>query len=68
MKSKAKHSVSDPTIEKLGYGKDVLTYYADDKYCEVQGEFYIDKFGFLHHTHMFEDGEEIEIRVPYWKE
>lgn len=59
------HTIEDVELTKHGYQHDCLTYVADGKYCQVDGEFYVDKDGFLHHTHIFDDGIEKEIIVKY---
>lgn len=59
------HTIEDVELTKHGYQHDCLTYVADGKYCQVDGEFYVDKDGFLHHTHIFDDGIEKEIVVKY---
>lgn len=46
-------------------GNDNLQYTADGQCFEVDGEFYVDKLNWLHHTHIFEDGSEVEIIIPY---
>ena len=60
-----KHIITDVELEKHGYGHDVLTYQADGQYTQIDGEFYIDKAGMLHHSHIFPDGEEVEITIKY---
>lgn len=35
---------------------------------EVDGQFYIDKDGYLHHSHLDEDGNEYLIKVLYFDE
>lgn len=47
-----------------GYNN-TLVYFADGVEMSVTGEFYIDKHGFLHHSHIFEDGTEIEFAIEY---
>lgn len=59
------HTIEDVELTKHGYHHDCLTYVADGKYCQFDGEFYVDKEGFLHHTHIFDDGIEKEIVVKY---
>lgn len=59
------HTIEDVELTKHGYCHDTLTYVADGKNCQVDGEFHIDKDGFLHHTHIFDDGIEKEIVVKY---
>lgn len=48
-----------------GYGHDNLIYLADGEYQEVDGEFYIDSDGMLHHSHIFDDNTEIEFTIKY---
>ena len=62
---KTKHEITDVELTKGNYHRgDTLTYKADGEWVEVTGEFYV-KNGVLHHTHIFEDDEEIEITTPY---
>ena len=59
------HRIEDIMLTKHGNGNDNLSYVADGKYYEVDGEFYVDKEHNLHHSHRFENEEEMEIVIPY---
>ena len=59
------HRIEDIMLTKHSNGSDNLQYKADGKTYEVDGEFYVDKEYRLHHTHIFENGDEQEIIVPY---
>lgn len=59
------HRIEDIVLTKHGNGSDNLSYVADGKNFEVDGEFYVDKEYRLHHTHIFENGDEQEIVIPY---
>ena len=59
------HRIEDIALTKHSNGSDNLQYTADGKNFEVDGEFYVDKNNNPHHTHLFEDDEEIEIVIPY---
>lgn len=59
------HRIEDVMLTKHHNGSDNLQYTADGKTFEVDGEFYVDKENKLHHTHLFENGDEIEIVIPY---
>lgn len=59
------HRIEDVMLTKHHNGSDNLQYTADGKTFEVDGEFYVDKVNKLHHTHLFENGDEIEIVIPY---
>lgn len=59
------HRIEDIALTKRSNGSDNLQYTADGKNFEVDGEFYVDKNNNLHHTHLFEDNEEMEIVIPY---
>lgn len=59
------HRIEDVTLTKHSNGSDNLQYTADGKNFEEDGEFYVDKNNNLHHTHLFEDNEEMEIVIPY---
>lgn len=60
-----KHKIEPYSLQKGGYCNDTLTYFADDVQIDVSGEFYVDRDHKLHHTHIFDDGVEMEIVVPY---
>lgn len=60
-----KHKIEPYSLQKGGYCNDTLTYFADDVQIDVSGEFYVDRDNKLHHTHIFDDGVEMEIVVPY---
>lgn len=61
-----KHKIEDVELLKGNYHQgDTLTYTADGKDVAVTGEFYVDGDNVLHHTHEFEDGTEIEIKIKY---
>lgn len=62
---KTMHRIEDIALTKHSNGSDNLQYTADGKNFEVDGEFWVDKKNNLHHTHFFEDGEEIEVVIPY---
>ncbi len=59
------HRIEDIILTKHSNGSDNLQYKADGKKSEVDGEFYVDKENKLHHTHIFENGDELEIVIPY---
>lgn len=59
------HRIEDVMLTKHHNGNDNLQYKADGKTYEVDGEFYVDKEYRLHHTHIFENGDEQEIIIPY---
>lgn len=59
------HTITDVMLTKHHNGSDFLSYKADGKTVEVWGEFYIDGGDRLHHTHIFDDAQEIEIVIPY---
>ena len=59
------HTITDVMLTKHHNGSDNLQYKADGKTYEVDGEFYVDKEYKLHHTHIFENGDEMEIVIPY---
>lgn len=59
------HRIEDIMLTKHSNGSDNLQYKADGKMSEVDGEFYVDKDDRLHHTHIFENGDELEIVIPY---
>lgn len=59
------HRIEDIMLTKHSNGSDNLQYKADGKMSEVDGEFYVDKEDRLHHTHIFENGDELEIVIPY---
>lgn len=48
-------------IEFVDYENGWLTYMADGKQVDVNGEFYRDSNGTYHHTHIFEDDTELEL-------
>jgi hypothetical protein len=53
------HTIDNIEITKMGMGYN-LNYSVDGKDYTVTGEFYIDKDGYLHHTHIADD-EELDI-------
>ncbi len=59
------HKIEPYSLLKGGYCNDTLTYFADNVQIDVSGEFYVDRDHKLHHTHIFDDGVEMEIVVPY---
>ena len=59
------HRIEDIMLTKHSNGSDNLQYSADGKNFEVDGEFYVDTDYHLHHTHIFENGDEMEIVIPY---
>lgn len=59
------HRIEDIMLTKHSNGSDNLQYKADGKTYEVDGGFYVDKEYRLHHTHIFENGDEQEIVIPY---
>ena len=59
------HTIEDVNLEKHGYGHDNLIYLADGEYQDVDGEFYIDRDGMLHYSHIFDDNTEIEFTIKY---
>ena len=63
---KARHAIEQVELLKGNYGGDILSYVADGEYVYHTGEFNIDRDGYLHHSHIFEDEDEIEITVKYF--
>ena len=62
---KREHEITDVELTKGNYNRgDVLTYKADGEWVEVTGEFWV-KDGILHHTHIFDDDEELEVTINY---
>ncbi len=59
------HRIEDIVLTKHGNGSDNLQYVADGHPCEWDGEFLVDNEHRLHHTHIFENGDEQEIVIPY---
>ena len=59
------HRIEDVMLTKHSNGSDNLQYTADGKSFEMDGEFYVDKEYRLHHTHIVENGDEVEIVIPY---
>lgn len=64
MRYSSRHHVIDKVILTKGT-KDTLTYIVDGEQMEVTGEFHVDEDGILHHVHLFNDGEEIDVTLPY---
>ena len=64
-KSYNKHHIEDIMLTKHNNGSDNLQYVADGKPYEWDGDFFVDKNYRLHHTHIFENGDEQEIVIPY---
>ena len=62
---KTMHRIEDIMLVKHSNGSDNLSYVADGKNFEVDSDFGVDKENKLHHTYIFEDGETIEIVIPY---
>ena len=60
-----KHIIDNIQLTKHSNGNDNLSYTADGVFKEVDGEFYVDRQHKLYHSHIFEDGTEIEITIPY---
>lgn len=65
MNKETKHTIEFYELLKGNYGHDTLIYFADGKEYNVTGEFYIDCQGILHHTHIFDDREELEVTCQY---
>ena len=59
------HRIEDVMLTKHHNGSDNLQYTADGKAFEWDGGFLVDKENKLHHTHIFENGDEQEIVIPY---
>lgn len=59
------HRLEDIILTKHHNGSDNLQYKADGKTYEFDGEFLVDNYHCLHHTHTFENGDEQEIVIPY---
>lgn len=60
--AKMAHEITDRMFTKGSYGTgDHLSYFADGIEFEVQGEFYIQDDGTPQHTHIFPDGQELEV-------
>lgn len=62
---KTVHRIEDVMLTKHNNGSDNLQYTADGKAFEWDGGFLVDKGNKLHHTHLFENGDEQEIVIPY---
>lgn len=62
---KTQHTIENVELEKNGHQGDCLTYTADGEDFNITGQFYVDRAGQLHHTHLFPNGDEMEITVPY---
>ncbi len=61
------NKIDNVTVSKNG--RSINLYYEfDGKPVEVDGEFYIDKNGYLHHSHIDENGNEYLIKVLYFDE
>lgn len=59
--------IDNVTVSKNG--RSINLYYEfDGKPVEVDGEFYIDKEGYLRHTHIDEKGKEYQIKVLYFND
>ena len=65
MMTTKKHTLEPYSLQKANNGNDTLTYFADGVQTDVCGEFYVDRDNNLHHTHIFDDGDEQEIVIPY---
>lgn len=59
------HRIEDVMLTKHHNGSDNLQYKADGKPYEFDGDFLVDNYHCLHHTHTFENGDEQEIVIPY---
>lgn len=59
-----KHLVENVELIKSQCGGN-LYYEVDGKSFSVFGQFFIDKLGNLHHTHITSSDEEIEIIISY---
>lgn len=61
-----KYQITDVELTKGNFNQgDTLRYKANGEEQCVTGEFYIDKNGILHHSHIFPDGTEVEIKTKY---
>lgn len=61
-----KHIVEDIELTKGTYNTgDTLTYVVDGQQYDVTGEFWVDNDHMLHHTHICDDGTELDITTPY---
>ncbi len=59
------HEIEIIEVGKSGDGL-YLQYEIDGTQYDCTGEFYIDKNGVLHHTHIMPDGEEVEVTYQYF--
>lgn len=60
-----KHTLEVYELVKGNYNQgDTLVYFADGLEISITGVFYV-KDGILHHTHIFNDGVEMEITITY---
>ena len=63
---KGTHTIIVDELIKGSYNQgDTLVYQADGVEINVTGEFYVDKQGILHHSHVFEDGTEVGFQIEY---
>lgn len=61
-----KHIVEDIELTKGTYNTgDTLTYVVDGQQYDVTGDFWVDNDHMLHHTHICDDGTELDITTPY---
>lgn len=62
------HTIENVCLTVGTYNQgDNLSYEADGELFNITGQFFVDKYRFLHHIHTFEDGTETDIIVEYGK-
>lgn len=63
---KGPHTIIVDELIKGNYNQgDTLVYLADSVEISVSGDFYVDKQHMLHHSHVFEDGTELDFQIEY---
>lgn len=63
---KGTHTIIVDELIKGSYNQgDTLVYQADGVEISVSGDFYVDKQHMLHHSHVFEDGTEMDFQIEY---
>lgn len=63
MGNKNIYRVTDVVFSRGGYGHDTLTWNYGGKPYWAEGEFFIDRAGYLHHTFSTPTGKDMEIRT-----
>lgn len=65
---KKRYYVTDIQLFKHGNGCDTLIWVYAGREYQADGEFYVDKQGYLHHSSFSPRGKELEIKVKYFKD